>query len=1686
MKTKILGIMLAILMVSVIFTLSSCFISPSGGKCEHEYGDWHTVVPPSCNSSGEEIRYCQLCDEYEKSNLPKKDHEPVIDKKIEPDCENPGLTEGSHCYHCRKILTEQKTIPALGHNWSDPDCTNAKHCSTCGKTSGEALGHTEEALEAVNATCTEAGLTAGLRCSDCGEILISQEIIPALEHNWIDATCTDAKTCEICGEAVGEALGHTWKDATCTDAKTCEICGEAVGEALGHTWKDATCTDAKTCEICGDTDGDALGHTEVVDAEVSPTCTESGLTKGYHCSVCDKILVAQKVVNALGHSWKDATCTEAKTCKICGDTDGDALGHTEVVDEKVFPTCTESGVTEGSHCSACGKVFIEQKVVPAIGHRLEKVEALNPTCTRAGYTAHQECASCDYETPWSVIAPIGHDFTYTTTESTCTTSGVKITTCERCDYEEFGKILPLGHDEIYHEGKEPNCQETGWIDYVTCSRCDYTTYTELPITDHSMSDWYGNTADCTHSGYEYSKCHTCEHTKKRRTPLEDHTFVNGACSMCGATEGLAYTWKSLKVNNISYTGWCVTGLGQSTASKIVIPEFYEKQPVYFIGESAFKNKSNITSLTIPSVVYIGKYAFYGCTYLTEVNYNAFSVADFGANNYVFYNAGTKGDGITFTISDNVRYIPSYFFRPYGTGTENSYAPKIKNLIFEKISGLMGMKSPDSFYGSVEITNLYIDSLEDWLSFEFMYSSNPLTHAKNFYVDGELLTELVIPDTVTTVPTYAFYGFDSLTKVTIPSHVTSIGDHAFDVCSNLNEVIVENGVTSIGDYSFARTAISEVTVPDSVTHIYDGAFKDCKSLCAINIGKGLQYLGSSVFDGCTLFKEIHINDLSAWCSLECYGELLPTSSSLNKIEYDLYLGDELIRDLVIPEGVDHINNGVFWNCKSIVSLTVPDSVVSIGERAFADCENLTSVEIADSVAEIGWGAFYGCNNVVSITLPFIGANNKADNTNTHLGYIFGSDYQDNNKKVPSKLKTVIINGDTEFIGNRAFYNCGNITEIILPSSLTSISNEAFYDCSSLETIAIPGGVTKIGGNAFYGCTAIDGVYIEDLTAWFGITFDNEYSNPLYSGKLLYLEGELVVDLEVPESVTEIKAYAFHGCMSIVNVTLHENLKKIYSYAFEDCMKLNSVVNLSELNIVAGSTDNGYVAYYAERVSSTPQEVVNLDGFIFIKGWPYLLSYIGEDTNVVLPESFNDNGYNICSYAFYDCDFIKSLVIPKNVSRIEKSAIYGCDGLENISLPFVGESNTSELSHFGYIFGAANYSENPSYVPASLKSVTVTRMSHIRENDFYRCSKITSIALDEMSRLDKSAFYGCSSLEKLAIPLADVPYLGYLFGASKYTYNSTYVPTTLKSVTVLYGEIGDYMFYDCSGITDINISEKVYGCIGTYAFGECTSLTSINLPYEITSIENFAFYNCKKLTNVYFDASIFAVDEHNYIFYNAGKNGNGIDLIIGKNVTSIPAYMFACTTTTNEYTPKIISLTFEEESACTYIGYHAFYRVSALKNVTFREGLREIGSHAFYQCASLTAINIPASVESIGDYAFYGCSKATELTFANDSKITHIRQGTFAYLNTITEVVLPQGVKSVGLKAFYHCTSLDSIYMGTGITDIYDYAFEESQLSYVFYSGENSNWESINITENNAMIKNAHLITNVAIENSSITE
>ena len=522
-----------------------------GGKpCSHENTEIRNAKAATCTVSGYTgDTYCKDCNEKISDGkiIPATGHKEETVPGKAATCTESGHTAGTKCSVCGKTLSGMEEIPATGHQWDEgkvttaPTCENAGvktyTCTVCNETKTEAIdatGHTSVEVPEKPATCTEAGHTAGTKCSVCDAILSGMEEIPATGHTEvIDAakapTCTETgltegKHCSVCNEVlvaqeVIPAKGHSWDEGKVTTAPTCEtagvktytctVCNETKTEAIaatGHTpvevaEQPATCTEpghkaGTKCSVCdqvlsGMEEIPATGHTVVVDSAVEPTCTEPGKTEGKHCSVCNKVLVEQTEVPAKGHTEVidpavEPTCTEpgkteGKHCSVCHEILVaqeviPAKGHTEVIDEAVAATCTTPGKTEGKHCSVCDKVIVAQEVIPAKGHTEVTDPAVEPTCTEPGKTEGKHCSVCgEVIVAQQEIPAKGHtEVIDQAVEPTCTTPGkTEGKHCSVCNEVLVAQeVIPAkGHTEVIDEAVEATCTTPGKTEGKHCSVC---------------------------------------------------------------------------------------------------------------------------------------------------------------------------------------------------------------------------------------------------------------------------------------------------------------------------------------------------------------------------------------------------------------------------------------------------------------------------------------------------------------------------------------------------------------------------------------------------------------------------------------------------------------------------------------------------------------------------------------------------------------------------------------------------------------------------------------------------------------------------------------------------------------------------------------------------------------------------------------------------------------------------------------------------------------------------------------------------------------------------------------------------------------------------------------------------------------------------------------------------------------
>mgnify|MGYP001078969299 CR=1 FL=1 len=314
--------------------------------------------------------------------------------------------------------------------------------------------HNVEHVPEKAASCTEAGNLEYWRCLACGEYFIDEELTQSADE------------ANVILPALGHAMAETEaKAATCTQDGnnryfTCSTCGKVFKDEQG------TQETTAQAEVLP-----ALGHTTKLVDTVAPTCTQPGNKAYYVCETC-------------GRAFKDKQGTQATTVRAEAVP---ALGHTEVTDQRVEPTCTKTGLTEGTHCSVCDEVLTAQKEIPAKGHSEVIDEGTEPTCTKPGLTEGKHCSVCnEVLTAQEEIPAKGHDVEKVEAkDATCTEDGnndyyvcrvcgeaFKDEKCEQATTVEAETLSALGHEITKVEAAEPTWEAAGNIEYYICSRCE--------------------------------------------------------------------------------------------------------------------------------------------------------------------------------------------------------------------------------------------------------------------------------------------------------------------------------------------------------------------------------------------------------------------------------------------------------------------------------------------------------------------------------------------------------------------------------------------------------------------------------------------------------------------------------------------------------------------------------------------------------------------------------------------------------------------------------------------------------------------------------------------------------------------------------------------------------------------------------------------------------------------------------------------------------------------------------------------------------------------------------------------------------------------------------------------------------------------------------------------------------------
>ena len=552
--------------------------------------------------------------------------------------------------------------------------------------------------------------------------------------------------------------------------------------------------------------------------------------------------------------------------------------------------------------------------------------------------------------------------------------------------------------------------------------------------------------------------------------------------------------------------------------------------------------------------------------------------------------------------------------------------------------------------------------------------------------------------------------------------------------NFNSSVDTCNITGLKDKT-----VSKIIVPDYVTSIGGSAFSDCSVLTSViwnaenctSAGSSLY----SIFSKCSKLINVtigvNVKTIPSYAFMDCSG----------------------LASVTIGNRVTSIGGYAFYNCSGLTSVTIPNSVTSIGDSAFSGCSGLTSVTIPDSVTSIRDGAFSDCDNLKYN--EYSNALYLGNKNNPYVALI---------KAKSTDITSCIISEKCKVIGDEAFENCSGLTSVTIPDSVTSIGSGVFSYCSGIESLVVTTGNKKY--HSANNCI-----------------IETETKELIAGCKTSIIPSD--------GSVTSIGDSAFRGCSGLTSVTIPDSVTSIGSSAFSGCYKLVEVINKSGLNITKGNRDNGNIAYYALNVKKDgTSDIANKDGYLFYTcdNVNYLVTYVGSNTDLTLPDDYNGQDYELNNYAFYNCGGLTSVTIPDSVTSIGNYAFRYCRSLTSVTIP-------NSVTSIG------NYA-------------------------FWCCSGLTSVTIgNRVTSIGNYAFYNCSGLTNVIWNVENCTRAGSIFSKCSKLINVT-IGANVKTIP-------SYAFMDCSGLTSITIPDSVTS-IGSYAFKGCSSLISVTIPDSVTSI------------------------------------------------------------------------------------------------------------------------------------------------------------------------------------------------------------------------------------------------------------
>ena len=901
--------------------------------------------------------------------------------------------------------------------------------------------------------------------------------------------------------------------------------------------------------------------------------------------------------------------------------------------------------------------------------------------------------------------------------------------------------------------------------------------------------------------------------------------------------------------------YIVVGIG-SESGDVVIPELYKNKPVKEIGESAFVNDNTVTSIKIPSSINtIGAKAFYKCKALNSVDID-FGVSSIGEGAFAEC-ASLSRISIPASV---IKIEPATF----------AYCLNLQSIVIPVSVTNLGMAT---FFGCKDI-KVYFETqhrLDNWYPNWDLVSANVNTGRITRLKEVEWGYENIKTD-----PNYDYVihsdkiyftkykGTDK--EVTVPTEIDN------------------KEVVSIGDV-FTDTDITKIEIPESVTNIYDYAFYSCSKLTNFNFPSQLKRIGCSAFENCDGLTSISIPE------------------SVVEIDYYAFSSCVNLSTAKLPMSLSSISSGLFSGCENLLSVNIPEGIKEVGYSAFSNCKKLSQIVLPDSVKYVGHNAFLGCKFIKE----YGNGEYIASASNPYFALVY----------VDKKTTSCTIHKDTKLIAEECFYECVNMTSVVIPKGVDYIGQLAFSGCDCMtiycEIDGKPDGWDEnwdsyevenfdIDNSGVLGTdTELERYKQQAPIVW------NCNNNECADDSNIYIiadDGVRYALHQVPANLENNNPWgdvarqsrALSGEVTVQNEIVYKGIKytiNLTAGPFEDCNALESVIISENFTILES------------------QAFANCSNLREVK----------------LPESLNYIGYK----AFSNCSSLESIVIPQNVSSIRENAFLNCVSLASIEIK---NNDEYDLYIYDNSFEGCDNIAN-AIIPITvlrriprdnLKNVKITSGNYIDFELFKNHNSLERVELSEsITSVGSYAFYNCKNLKSIKLP------------------NSL-------------SDVGDYAFTGCNNLLFNEYDNGLY--IGNeenpYMIlikAKNNNITSCVVNENTIFMLSAAFWDCRKIASI------------TVPFVGSNKYGNH----------SRFDYIFAQDIYSTRYTvPVPTSLKEVIITGGDRIGDSAFSGCSSLTRVLIPTGVTSIDQWAFSNCSSISSIEIPNSVTSVGWGAFSGCS------------------------------------------------------------------------------------------------------------------